>query len=58
MERYGIMRDEYDDRLWNDGREQINMGIDRLMARVMQAFCILHAIQWSAPWTTERRCRS
>ena len=52
------MRDEYDDRLWNDGREQINKDIDRLLSRIMQAFRILHSIQWSAPWTQERRCRS
>ncbi|MEC3911126.1 hypothetical protein U5A82_11805 [Sphingobium sp. CR2-8] len=50
------MRDEYDDRLWQDGRDDINHGIDRLLARVMQAFRVLHGIQWSAPWTKERRC--
>lgn len=52
------MRDEYDDRLWHEGREQINVGIDHLLARVMHAFCVLHNIQWSEPWTSERRCRS
>lgn len=52
------MRDEYDDRLWNDGREQINKDIDRLVARIMQAFRVLHGIQWAAPWVEDRRCRS
>ncbi|MCI4589668.1 hypothetical protein MOK15_06140 [Sphingobium sp. BYY-5] len=56
------MRDEYDDRLWNDGRTVINHGIDRLIATIMQAFRVLHCIHWSAPWTDasaqDRHCRS
>jgi len=52
------MRDDYGDQLGRDGREQINSGIDRLLSRVMRAFCVLHAIQWSAPWTDTPRCRS
>ncbi|CAM8630358.1 hypothetical protein V473_06775 [Sphingobium cupriresistens LL01] len=55
----GIMRDEYDDRLRLDGRAQINNGIDRLLARIMQAFRVLHTIHWSSPWAVhERRCRN
>jgi len=58
-EKDGIMRDEYDDRVRHDGRAQINSGIDRLLAKIMQAFCVLHAIHWSAPWAAnERRCRN
>ncbi|MGW8203110.1 hypothetical protein ACWGM0_11275 [Sphingomonas bisphenolicum] len=53
------MRDEYDDRLRHEGREQINNGIDRLLARIMQAFRVLHMIHWSSPWAAaERRCRN
>ncbi|WP_416464069.1 hypothetical protein [Sphingomonas sp. VDB2] len=53
------MRDEYDDRLRYDGREQINNGIDRLLARIMQAFRVLHMIHWSSPWAAaERQCRN
>lgn len=53
------MRDEYEDRLRHDGREQINSSIDGLLAQIMQAFSVLHAIHWSAPWAaSERRCRS
>ncbi|WP_176400229.1 hypothetical protein [Sphingobium sp. Z007] len=53
------MRDEYEDRLRNDSRQQINSGIDVLLAQIMQAFRVLHAIHWSAPWAaSERRCRS
>ncbi|WP_176595441.1 MULTISPECIES: hypothetical protein [Sphingobium] len=29
--------------------------LSRLIATVMQAFCTLHRIAWSAPWTEERR---
>lgn len=52
------MRDEYDDRLWNDGREHAYRGIDLLMDRIMQAFRALHRIHWTAPWQDETRCRS
>jgi hypothetical protein len=57
-----IMRDEYDDRLWNDGREHANRSIDALLAGIMQAFRALHRVQWASPWTDspspDRRCRS
>lgn len=56
------MRDEYDDRLWNDGREHANRGIDQLIGGIMQAFRALHRVQWASPWTEtpsrDRRCRS
>lgn len=57
----GIMRDEYDDRLWNDGREHANHGIDQLIAAIMQAFRALHRVQWTSPWSesraSDRTCR-
>lgn len=51
------MRDEYDDRLLENLREDSNAGIDRLLDRIMQAFRVLHRSQWSAPWApkAERR---
>lgn len=52
------MRDEYDARLWQDSREQTHAGIDRLIDRIMQAFCVLHRQHWAAPWTQDRSCRS
>jgi hypothetical protein len=56
IEKDRIMRDEYDDRLWNDGREHTNQGIDRLIAGIMQAFRALHRVQWTSPWTDNRTC--
>ncbi|WP_311270904.1 hypothetical protein [Sphingobium sp. WCS2017Hpa-17] len=50
------MRDEYDDRLWNAGREHANRGIDQLIAAIMQAFRALHRAQWASPWTENRSC--
>jgi hypothetical protein len=56
------MRDEYDDRLWNDGRDHANRGIDQFLAGIMQAFRALHRVQWESPWTDrpvrDRRCQS
>ncbi|MFB0872234.1 MULTISPECIES: hypothetical protein [unclassified Sphingobium] len=51
------MRDEIDDRLWQYGRKQTSNAIDRLVRRTMQAFCVLHRQQWSAPWSPAKRCR-
>jgi hypothetical protein len=52
------MRDEYDDRLLGELREESNAGIDRLLGLIMQAFRVLHRSQWSAPWANqpERHC--
>lgn len=52
------MRDEIDDRLWHHGRTHFSNALDRLLRRIMQAFCVLHRQQWSAPWSPERSCRS
>ena len=48
------MRDHYDARLWNDGHEEVHASVDRLLRRIMQAFHVLHRIQWAAPWTDQR----
>jgi hypothetical protein len=50
------MRDEYDARLWNEGRQDTNKAIDGLINRIMQAFCVLHRIHWSSPWTAGKTC--
>lgn len=52
------MRDEYDARLWDESREDTNRAIDGLIARIMQAFRVLHGIHWSAPWQNEKTCHS
>jgi hypothetical protein len=44
------MRDEFYDRDYQDGREALHGGIDRLLAATMQTFRILTAIQFDAPW--------
>ena len=44
------MRDELFDRDYQEGREAMNQGIDRLLANVMAGFRTLVAIQFAAPW--------
>ena len=51
------MRDEHDVRLWQSGRAQTYEQIDRLLSRIMQSFCVLHQINWSAPWNPMPPCR-
>lgn len=51
------MRDHYDAQLWNEGHVETTAGIDRLLAHIMQAFCVLHRISWSAPWAEQQPCR-
>lgn len=51
------MRDQYDARLWNDSHEEISKSADHFLHRVMQAFLVLHRIEWSAPWADERQCK-
>lgn len=29
-----------------------------MLAKIMQAFRVLHAIAWSAPWSEARSCKS
>ncbi|WP_206435030.1 hypothetical protein [Sphingobium yanoikuyae] len=52
-----MMRDQYDARLWNDSHEEISKSADHFLHRVMQAFRVLHRIEWSAPWADERQCK-
>ena len=44
------MRDEIFDREYQQGREAMNQGIDRLLGGVMAGFRTLTAIQFAAPW--------
>ena len=44
------MRDELFDRDYQEGREAMNDGIDRLLHLVMDGFRTLTAIQFAAPW--------
>lgn len=50
------MVDEIFDRTYQQGREEMNAGLDRGLAAVGREFRrtldTLHRIQWSAPWTT------
>ena len=51
------MRDEFYDRDYQDGRDALHGGIDRLVAATMQTFRAIAAIQFDAPWNrgTDRR---
>ncbi|UZW53631.1 hypothetical protein NUH86_08610 [Sphingobium sp. JS3065] len=45
-------------RLSDDARPCANghgTSLSGMIAAIMQAFCTLHRIAWSAPWTEERR---
>ena len=44
------MRDELFDRDYQEGREAMNQGIDRLLGSIMSGFRTLTAIQFAAPW--------
>jgi hypothetical protein len=45
------MRPHHDARLCNDSHERA----PGLLTILMQPFCVLHRIAWSAPWTEQRR---
>jgi len=47
------MRDELFDRDYQEGREAMNQGIDRLLGSIMAGFGTLAAIQFAAPWKEE-----
>jgi hypothetical protein len=55
-----MMRDEIFDRDYQNGRNALNDGIDRLLAGIMQTFRVVAAIQFDAPWRGQvnRRGRS
>lgn len=44
------MRDEFDDRLWNDHHEAFSEAIDRVVKSIMLALCKLNRLQFDAPW--------
>ena len=44
------MRDEVFDPDYQEGREAMNQGIDRLLGSIMGGFRTLTAIQFAAPW--------
>jgi hypothetical protein len=44
------MRDELYDRDYQDGRDALHNGIDRLVAGTMDTFRVIAAIQFDAPW--------
>jgi hypothetical protein len=44
------MRDELYDRDYQAGRDALYDGIDRLIARAMNGWRVLNAIQFDAPW--------
>jgi hypothetical protein len=53
------MSDEMFDRGFQDGREQLNAGIDRALTALgrglWQGFGRLHELQWQAPWRAAQR---
>lgn len=55
------MVDEHFDRLYREGRGELNRAIDsgfRAAARqIMAAFETLHRIEWEAPWAAAKRAK-
>jgi hypothetical protein len=51
------MRDELYDRNYQDGREALHDGIDRLIASTARTFSLIAAIQFRAPWSGSARSR-
>ena len=56
------MVDEIFDRTYQQGRGNLNNGIDSLFAGIASEFGkslrAMHRIEWSAPWATYRNGRS
>jgi hypothetical protein len=44
------MKDEMEGRIWSEYHHEIAAGIGRFLGAVMHAFCVLNAIEYSAPW--------
>jgi hypothetical protein len=57
MRKDRIMRDMLFDRDYQDGRDALHGGIDRLVATTMEGFRTLQAIQFDAPWRRESAVR-
>ncbi len=53
------MIDEMFDRAYQDGRRELNAGLDRLFRRIGKAtgnaFVVLNRIEFDAPWRAPRR---
>lgn len=53
------MVDEIFDRAYQDGRADLNRGIEQLFGSIAReignSFQVLHDVQWSAPWTTKAK---
>lgn len=49
------MRDEQEMRMWQEHGHAFTIEISALFKQIMQAFQVLHCIEWSAPWRKERR---
>ena len=49
------MRDELYDRDYQDGRDALHDGIDRLVASTARTFAAIAAIQFDAPWKRRGR---
>lgn len=48
------MRDEQDMRMWQEHHDAFTAQIGELFQQIMQAFRVLHRIEWSAPWRKGR----
>ncbi len=52
------MMDEIFDRTYQQGRAELNAGIDRAIANVAgefgKTFAVLHRLEWSAPWNAPK----
>lgn len=44
------MQSDYCSRQRAEQHQHMSTGIGRLFGAIMQAFCVLHHIEWSAPW--------
>lgn len=48
------MRDEQDMRILEEHRAAFGAVVDDAIAKIMEAFRVLHCIEWSAPWRKGR----
>lgn len=50
------MRDEMDDRMMQAGRTDLMAGLGTLLGGIMDAFRVLHRINWTMPGLCEEGC--
>jgi hypothetical protein len=48
------MESDFESRQWAENHQHVSASIGRLLGSIMQAFCVLHNIEWSAPWTVAK----